>query len=162
MRGSSPRMMPSGSSQIRPLRIGELARDERVELAGEQAQCRVAARVLLVEPLDQDHVGDARDVATPVAALRLAALPRVELEDRLDVLHASGNKQALARPRAALEQDGGLHSDLRQRTGTAVILLAYALDQPIARDRIAGIIVPAIALERILSHAVDRLVDLAF
>jgi hypothetical protein len=32
-----------------------------------------------------------------------------------------------------------------------------SLDQPVARDRIAGIIVPAIALERILSHAVDRL-----
>src|SRR5262249_53672284 len=55
-----------------PLRIAELALDQRVELEREQPQPRIPARMLLVEPaLEEDH-RDGRDVTAPVALLRLA------------------------------------------------------------------------------------------
>ncbi len=83
-------------AQIFPIGICELALDERVKLAREQAQARIAASVFLVEPLHQDHVGDAGDVPTPIAPLRLAAQRGVAHEDRLHVLGRACDDPAVA------------------------------------------------------------------
>jgi hypothetical protein len=63
------------------------------------------ARIFLVEPLHQDHVGDARDVACPIAGLRLVAQRLVAIEDRLDVLRRDRDDPLLA----AVEDEVGAH-----------------------------------------------------
>src|SRR6516162_3058804 len=57
-------------AQIGPIWIGEFFGDQLVELFCEQPQAGVAARVLLIEPFEQDHVGDGGEVAQ-ISALRL-------------------------------------------------------------------------------------------
>src|ERR1700687_6457217 len=71
--------------QIGPSRVLELPCHQLVEFRREHAQLRVAARIFLVEPADQDHVRNGGDVAAPVAALRLATQRMIALKDRLDV-----------------------------------------------------------------------------
>src|SRR5215510_242707 len=79
-----------------PVRIVELHRDQSVELPGEDAQADVAARIFLVEPPDQNHVGDGGNVPPPIALLLDRAQRLVALEDRLHVLHGLRDDHALA------------------------------------------------------------------
>src|SRR5262245_33885061 len=103
-----PLRLLSIGPQVTPLRILELAPHHGVvEFAREQPQMRVPARVLLVEPPDQDHGRDVRDQAGAIVpALPLAAQRLVACEDRLDVLGADRDDLALA----AVEQERGTHA----------------------------------------------------
>src|SRR5215475_300156 len=103
-------------SQIGPFRVLQLARHQFVELERERAQPRIAGRVFLVEPPDQDHIGNAGDVAAPVAALRLAPQRLVALEDRLDVLRRVRNDDLLI----AIEQQLGAHQAISVTDSFAV------------------------------------------
>src|SRR5262249_8091024 len=88
-----------------PVWIVELLRDQRVEFLGEDAQPHVAARIFLVEPPDQDHVGDGGNVPPPIALLLNRAQHLVTLENRLDVLNAMSNDSSLC----TIEHDVGAH-----------------------------------------------------
>src|SRR5262249_3207388 len=102
-------------AQVLPLRIFKLARDERVEFCCEHAQGGIAARVRLVEPPEQDHVGDRGDVATPIARLWLSPQAPVALENRLDVLCGAGDHRA-----GAVERDSGAHGSGGRRLDDVV------------------------------------------
>jgi hypothetical protein len=65
----------------------------------------MAARIFLVEPPHQDHVGDAGDVPAEIAALRLRSQLGVAIEDRPDVLGGDRDDS----PVGTIEQDVGAH-----------------------------------------------------
>lgn len=60
--------------------------NDLVELLREHPQRRIALGVLFVEPLHIDHVGNARDVAPPIAVLFFPSRLAVPVQDWLDIL----------------------------------------------------------------------------
>src|SRR4029078_3853454 len=88
-----------------PVWILELARHQRVEVRREHAQIGMAARIFLIEPLHQDHVGDAGDVPAEIAALRLRAQDGIAIEDRPGVLGGDRGDRLVG----TVEQNIGAH-----------------------------------------------------
>src|SRR5262249_19353094 len=82
-----------------------------LEFLREHAQPHIAPRKFLVEPPDQDHIGNGGDVSSPILpparGLRHASEQMIALEDRLDVL--LGHCDDL--PFGAIEQEFGVRHE---------------------------------------------------